>query len=396
MVAPLQGRRSPAGRCQPGQQKSLVGLDRARDTQSQVQNLPSSIQGGGQRGRELGSGCPGESSESCHQGDKGGHRAEEQEGKGTLSCHYLTPGCPKSRAGNRGMLEQRAGSGLWTTSDVAERRGKGKQGSRESTSCAGETAPSWGEPRPGHSGEGRPVPRAGSCSGSASAMAAMAETDSPGSRQGTSMVPQPRWAATAASSTTPSRGTLSPALIPSLGLCSIPWPRGRAATRMWVAPVRASPLCGTEYRAQGCLAQGAALCQRLGSAFAPAQELQTETTFLHTLLLSAAAMPGPAWAGTAAASWAQDPSWQNAPCAAAPQRSQHCQSPALHAVPAGPELCVPLCVSLSVPDGPCLSLLDPLHPLPPSTAASSAPVCLVLPSSPGAAALHSLIWARMT
>ncbi|XP_040978624.1 uncharacterized protein LOC121233208 isoform X3 [Aquila chrysaetos chrysaetos] len=118
------------------------------------------------------------------------------------------------------------------------------------------------------------------------------------------------------------------------------------------------PGTGTLGTGAGPKAQGAALRQRLGSPIAPAQGLQTETTFLHTLPVSAAPTPGRAWAGIASSSWTQDPSWQTAPRATALQRSRHCRSPAPHAFPACPKLCGYTCSS------PCLFLPDPACPLP--------------------------------
>ncbi|XP_049672588.1 uncharacterized protein LOC126045456 isoform X1 [Accipiter gentilis] len=115
---------------------------------------------------------------------------------------------------------------------------------------------------------------------------------------------------------------------------------------------------GTLGTGAGPKAQGAALRQSLGSPVAPAQGLQTETTFLHMLPVSAAPTPGRAWAGIASSSWTQDPSWQTAPWVTALQRSRHCRSPAPHAFPDCPKLCGYTCSS------PCLFLPDPACPLP--------------------------------
>lgn len=123
---------------------------------------------------------------------------------------------------------------------------------------------------------------------------------------------------------------------------------------------------------------GAALRQRLGSAFAPARGLQTETTFLHTL-------PGcrparsPAGAATAASSCAQDPSWQTILHATAPQCSRQCWSPALQVTAACPKRQECTCgISLPTPASPLPRLGKspaPQHQL----LVNPLPVCPVLP-----------------
>lgn len=106
----------------------LGGPNRARSPQSQARTPHSSVQGGGQPGRER-SAVLTAATVLCTRGETWQKRAEEQQGKGTPSCqsHCLTSGHPKSRVGDTGVKGR---PGMWMAPDTAQRSGKGKRGRR--------------------------------------------------------------------------------------------------------------------------------------------------------------------------------------------------------------------------------------------------------------------------
>lgn len=130
MAAPLRGYRSPAGRCQPGQQQGLGGLGGAREPQSWAETLPSSVPpvqvsgvGASQGGRTAVAGQgggPTAAAMGCTGVAKvvGDLRSRMARGHpaATVAASYL--GTQRAGQGTGGLQEQRAGPGVRTASDA--------------------------------------------------------------------------------------------------------------------------------------------------------------------------------------------------------------------------------------------------------------------------------------